>query len=227
MTTTTRAAFAAFLFADFVAGTLAPRPASAHVMDVPESPILMVSQLPAGTDIPSVHRVQAPPNLRVSSARGLSHTAAVISWDVAHSHQTIPLHRPQRYRATGLYPLPPATAAASRPTYNRARPRAGDDLLRARRRNLRSFREDLRQRRNDDDIHDGSKPRWHRTGDTRNARGAGDPRPRNASLHLRTSRCRRPRHDRRRIHREGMGQQQDGGRHGHNPSLPGRQRTRA
>ena len=91
MTTTTRAAFAAFLFADFVAGTLAPRPASAHVMDVPESPILMVSQLPAGTDIPSVHRVQAPPNLRVSSARGLSHTAAVISWDVAHSHQTIPV----------------------------------------------------------------------------------------------------------------------------------------
>ena len=70
MTRATRAALAGAI----LAGALAP-PASAHELtDTSRTP---------GTPI---HPPQAPPNLRVEDVPGLSHTAAVVSWDEPHSH---------------------------------------------------------------------------------------------------------------------------------------------
>ena len=83
MTTTLKHVAAAFAFA----GSLATGFASAHVMDdtVSIPGTISLHDIP-DQDIPSIHRVQAPPNLRVEGAPGLSHTAAVVSWDEAHSH---------------------------------------------------------------------------------------------------------------------------------------------
>ena len=71
MTATTRAAFAAFLFAAFVAGTLAPGFASAH----------------SASGLGS-HPSQ-PPIITVKRAAGNAHNAIVVSWDEAHFHGSV------------------------------------------------------------------------------------------------------------------------------------------
>ena len=76
MTATLKRTAAAFLFAAFVAGATGTRNASAHAT---------LSEDEAAGRAPT-HPPEAPPNLRVEGVPGLSHTAAVVSWDEPHTH---------------------------------------------------------------------------------------------------------------------------------------------
>ena len=73
MTTTTGAAFAAFLFAGIVAGILAPGFARADVSPNPEGH-------------GSYGHLPQPPTIQVKRAPGNEHNAIVVSWDEAHYH---------------------------------------------------------------------------------------------------------------------------------------------
>ena len=77
MTTTTRAAFAACLFVGIVAGSLAPRVASAHA-ELTEDEALRPSR---------IHVPEAPTNLRVEGAAGRPDIAVRVSWTPGHSHE--------------------------------------------------------------------------------------------------------------------------------------------
>ena len=84
MTTTTRAALAACLFTAIVAGTIAPRFASAH----PE----LSEEVRTGATRRAVnaHWPLPPLNFRVQRLASSPHNAIVVSWDAAHLHPHIP-----------------------------------------------------------------------------------------------------------------------------------------
>ena len=93
MTTTTRAAFAAFLFAGFAAGTLAPSMASAHAVPTEEEKVRLYF-----SDADSYRQIapSAPVNLRVElhgepTSTG-TYRAVRVTWEPPHHHLPITYH---------------------------------------------------------------------------------------------------------------------------------------
>ena len=93
MTTMLKRAVAAFALAGIVAGTLAPRMASAHAE--------LTEDEKAGTPRThwrNVHPPQRPENFRVQRLASSPHNAIVVSWDESHFHP----HSPEALPNSGI-----------------------------------------------------------------------------------------------------------------------------